>query len=296
MRVLITGSTGNVGKELVPFLIMSGHVVIEVSRNLEKSKNLFKDTTVKIDLNSDNFKELVELSRPDVVIHLAAYLTASDELNEIEALIQSNILLTSRLLNALSHTKIKAFINTGSFAEYNSGGQNFDPAYFYAATKIATRYIVDYFSKSFYFKQITIVPYTIYGGIDSKKKLIDYLIASINTQKPLDLSPGNQVLDFIHIDDVCKFYEKVLNKIDDLPDKIEFRLGSGVGKTPREAVKEIEEITGQSANINWGGVSYRKTDTMYSVADLYYSKVFLDWKPEVSFKEGVKNYIYKCNK
>ena len=118
-----------------------------------------------------NDKEKIIEFKPEIVIHLASYLSASDQFVDILKLIDANLLFLSKLLNAVSEIHLDLFINTGSFSEYRNGDEELIPAYFYAATKTASRSIVDYYSNNYGFKQTTIIPYTIYGGNDSQKKL-----------------------------------------------------------------------------------------------------------------------------
>jgi nucleoside-diphosphate-sugar epimerase len=219
---------------------------------------------------------------------LASYLTESDQLNDIEKLIDVNILFLSKVLNAVRKTELKLFINTGTFAEYHKGDDELLPAYFYAATKTASRAIVDYYANAYNFKQITIVPFTIYGGNDSQKKIIDIIFDSINSEIPLDLSPGDQVLDFIHVDDVTDFYILLLNNEEVIRSKSIYKIGTGKGHNLKQVADLIEVITKQKTNINWGGKSYRKSDIMFAVADIKFQKNEFYWGPKITLIEGIK--------
>ena len=197
MRILITGSTGFVGRNLVPILLKKSNLILEITRNIDKSNSLFGDSTEKYLITDEQeaFKLAIKQFNPEIVIHLAAMLTAADDYESIQKLLNSNISFLCRLLDALKETQIKLFVNTGTFAEYYKGDGVLDPAYLYAATKTASRAFIDYYSKTSNYKQITIVPYTIYGGRNSQKKIIDIIFDSIKSDVPIDLSPGNQLLD-----------------------------------------------------------------------------------------------------
>lgn len=296
MNILITGSTGYVGRHLVPKLIGKGHEVLEITRNISKSNQLYGDKTKKYQISDDQEKFTKEVTqfKPEVVIHLAAYLTANDDYATLQKLLNSNIEFLCRLLDTLKNTQLKLFINTGTFAEYYKGDKILDPAYLYAATKTASRSFLDYYSKVYKFKQATVVPYTIYGGIDSHKKIIDIIFDSLDNPTPVDLSPGEQVLDFIHINDVTNFYLQIINNYEKIPNKSIFQLGTGKGTTLRKLAEIIGTKTGKKANINWGGKPYRPSDVMYAVADTKYQQMFLDdnFLP-IDIKEGIKFYLKK---
>ena len=290
-KILITGSTGFVGRNLVPKLVAEGFEILEITRDISKSRNLFSSTTTKIQSNDTDFKEKIVKFSPNIVIHLASYLTSSDDWEDVKKLIDSNIVFLSKVLDSVSSSNLKLFINTGTFAEYYNGNDELLPAYFYAATKTASRSILDYYSNAYDFKQITIVPYTIYGGKDSQKKIIDIIHDSTLSIKPIDLTPGDQVLDFIHIDDVTDFYALVIKSINKLPEKVVFKLGTGIGYNLKHIASFIEEIKNVKTNINWGGREYRKSDVMYAVSNISVIKSILEWEPKISLKEGIRSYI-----
>lgn len=292
-RLLISGATGFVGKHLVPQLILEGYQVLEITRSISKSVMLFGESTFKVEVNDIDFNNKILEFKPEVVIHLASYLTSSDKWQDVEKLVNTNILFLSKILNAVSNIGIKLFVNTGTFAEYYKGDDVFQPAYYYAATKTASRAILDYYSNTYNFKQTTIVPYTIYGGEDSQKKIIDIIFDSTKQKEPIELSPGEQILDFIHIDDVVNFYTHIIDKMESLPIKVNFKLGTGVGHNLKELASCIETITNQKTNINWGGKAYRKSDVMRAVADLSEIKKTFNWEPKISLKQGVKKTILK---
>lgn len=290
-KILITGSTGFVGKHLVKKLYNEGHTILEITRNETKSIELFGHMTSKIEVNDTNFHNKILEFNPNVIVHLAAYLTSSDKWDDVEKLIDSNILFLSKLLNTVSKLKLDLFINTGTFAEYFNGDDNFNPAYFYAATKTASRSILNYYANAYNFKQSTVVPYTIYGGNDSSKKIIDIILESTKTKKKLELSPGEQVLDFIHIDDVTSFYLHLIKHKKKIPNKTNFKLGTGLGHNLKQVSSILESISNKKTNINWGGIKYRQSDVMYAVANLDEIKDKLTWKPKISLKEGIKKII-----
>jgi nucleoside-diphosphate-sugar epimerase len=290
MKILITGSTGFVGRHLIPKLIQQELDILEITRNIQTSNTLFGDKTKKHLITEDQeaFTKAVVAFRPDVVIHLASYLTSADSYQALDTLLQSNIYFFCRLLDALKDAGPALFINTGTFAEYFKGDNCFDPAYLYSATKTASRAFLDYYSKVYNFKQTTVVPYTIYGSKDSQKKIIDIIIDSLSSSTQTDLSPGEQVLDFIHIDDVTDFYLHLIDNLHQLPHKSNFQLGTGKGHTLKQLAGIIEFVTQKKSNINWGGKSYRPTDVMYAVADI---SNINSWHPKIPLSKGIALYV-----
>jgi nucleoside-diphosphate-sugar epimerase len=268
---------------------------LEITIEPEVSEKLYGKKTLKHTLteNQHSLSDALIAFKPEIVIHLASYLTANDDFLTMKRLIDTNVFFFCRLLDALKNSGLKMFINTGTFAEYFKGDNRFDPSYLYAATKTASRSFLDYYSKAYKFKQTTVVPYTIYGGLDTQKKIIDLIYDSISSETPLDLSPGEQILDFIHIDDVTDFYLNLVECYTSLPEKSNFQLGTGTGTSLKQLARYIEEITNKKTNINWGGKLYRSTDVMYAVADLEMHKKYFLRKPDISLLQGLANFVSK---
>ena len=293
MRILVTGSTGFVGSHLVPKILENGHEVLEITRNLDVSKKLYGNKTQKHFLtNSQESLERSVLSfNPEIAIHLASFLTPNDDYISLQKLLKANIEFFCRLLDSLKSSNLNSFINTGTFAEYYGGSEILEPAYLYSATKTASRSILDYYSRNYKFKQVTVVPYSIYGTVDTQKRVVDIIIDSISSKKAIDFSPGDQVLDFIHINDVTDFYMTIIDKIHELPNKSNFQLGTGKGHTIKQVTSVIERLLNKKTNINWGAKSYRSSDVMYAVANTDYSIHNLDWQPKLDLEEGIRLFL-----
>jgi nucleoside-diphosphate-sugar epimerase len=296
--MIITGSTGFVGRNLLPKLIQANHEIFEITINPDISKELYGDNTRQFYFINDNLNDLKnELNnfKPEALIHLASYLTSSDDTKDMRKLINSNIIFLCHVLDAVKESGLKWFINTGSFAEYYKGDGVLDPAYLYSATKTASRIFVDYYSKAYKYNYITIVPYTIYGGVDTQEKIIDLIFNSLESEKSVTLTAGNQVLDFIHIEDVVDFYITCLLNLHKIPNRTSFQLGTGTGHTLREITAIMEMSTNRSSNIAWGSKSYRPRDVMYAVDNISKQNYLFDWKPKIQIEDGIKKYLAERN-
>lgn len=293
MRILVTGATGFVGKHLVAGLQNTTHTLIVLVRDEAKFQSLpgKNDSIAVISTGESNWKTLVKEADPEMVIHLAAFLSSGDNETAIESLVNANLLFSTHLLDALRETAVKYFINTGTFAEYLNNDGILKPAYLYAATKSAFRSILSYYQSILNFRTINVIPYTIYGDLSVQKKVIDHIYESTWSDTPLLMSPGEQVLDFIHIEDVVSFYQTVIDNIGHFEeDYIEIHLGTGIGTTPKQIAGLVEKKTLHKTNISWGSLPYRKRDTMFSVAKEILPG-FINWKPTINIEEGLNKYI-----
>lgn len=280
MKILVTGGTGFIGRNLVPILqnILQIEQIFLLVRDKEKAKNIFEKKKLIIVTLEDN----IENTRIDKVVHLAAYLTSLDTKESIEKLIDSNLRFGTLVLDYIKSKEVQEFINFGTFAEYQFGN-GLDSAYLYSATKTAYRNILDYYSKTYNFKYYNVIPYTIYGGKDTQKKVIDYIKDSF--EKEVDMTFGEQVLDFIHVDDVCDFIIKLLLHDNEIPNKQEFFLGTGKGISIKELSSLLEKKYNKICKINWGKLDYRPNDIMYAVAPIGNNLKYLNWKASILLSE-----------
>lgn len=72
MRVFVAGSTGAVGKSLVPLLLESRHEVVALSRTSQKAKALeaLGATVALADaLNKEELTAAIRRAKPEVIIH-----------------------------------------------------------------------------------------------------------------------------------------------------------------------------------------------------------------------------------
>jgi CDP-paratose synthetase len=295
-RLLITGATGFIGQHLLPEIIkqLPEIKILTLNRHVDKAAAMFPFKQCKHieGLPTETIREF----NPEIAIHLATLNGVDICFSCIKPMIDTNITFGTELLNILGDCPdFKLFVNTGSFSEYASGTGQIDDAYLYAATKSAFRVLVSYYSRVRGFNYITATLYTVYGGKPTVKRLMDYLIASINAENPVPMTGGEQILDFIHVNDVVSFFVRLLNHpapFESLHHGEEFHLGTGTGTSIRELASLIEDIMGKKCNIQWGGRPYREQDIMYAVAPTSKNRSGIDWQANISLKEGLSTLIH----
>jgi CDP-paratose synthetase len=289
MKLLISGASGYIGSHLLKKIDTNKYELCILVRKQLKDISI---NSVVIDTTKTGWKKQVHSFNPEVVLHLASHLTSSDDESQIDKLIDANISFGTHLLDALKGTSVNTFINTGTFAEYHMRDGKKTPAYLYAATKTAFCSIIDYYQAVIGYRVFNIILYTVYGGTHSAKKLIDYIFESLDQSKSVNMTPGEQVLDFIHIDDVVDFYKTLLSNLGNFKNNYnEIHIGNGDGITPKRIAGLMETITGKKTNINWGGLPYRPNDTMFSVAPKELSGHQIGWEPSLTIEEGIRLYI-----
>uniref|UniRef100_UPI001EDB8A8B NAD-dependent epimerase/dehydratase family protein n=1 Tax=Buttiauxella sp. S19-1 TaxID=941430 RepID=UPI001EDB8A8B len=121
MKLLLTGTTGYIGKKTAEFLVKSGHEVHSLIRKLPDSTNMSKENIQYHLITQSSIKDIVCNVKPDIVIHIASKFLAAHDYDDVEDLISSNITFPTQLLDAMCLAGVENFINTGtSWQHYNS--------------------------------------------------------------------------------------------------------------------------------------------------------------------------------
>lgn len=290
MNILVTGATGFLGRHLIPQLLKIPNAkIICICRDIQKFKTLFVDE--RLECIETRYIDKISEYHPDIVIHLAAKLTARGTETVIEDYITSNISFGAKLLESMISCKdISLFLNFGTVAEYKFGAHKICAANIYGATKVAFEKILEYYSSLLGFKYLHLIPYTIYGGVDTNRKVLDIILESINIDSPVKMSEGKQVLDFINVNDIVSFIIFLINNkgvIDCLPNGERVHLGSGIGHSLREVASIVENISGKKCNINWGALEYRQSEIMHAVAPIG-ELINIGWKPSHSLEHDLE--------
>lgn len=192
MNILITGSSGFVGKHLTKSLKKNNKIV---EFDLKNGRDIFNQKLLEKHLN-----------RIEVVIHLAAFVSGIESWNKPEEYLLNNGIGTYKVIMAAIKKKVKKIIIFSSAAVYG------DPLTPYGASKIFAETI-----SRCYKDQIEIVivrPFNIYGkGQNSAYGYVIHNFAEgIRKNKQIEIfGTGNQTRDFIFVDDVVSTIEQLIN-------------------------------------------------------------------------------------
>lgn len=285
-RAIVTGATGFVGSNLCKYLIENNWEVSIISRPSSDYTNinsvLNKVQLFEYDGNVEKLISFFREKEADVVFHLASLFIAEHESNQINQLVDSNIKFGLHILEAMKESSTKQLINTGtSWQHYHTNEYN--PVDLYAATKQAYESLIKYYTEAENIRCITLKLFDTYGETDTRPKLINLLHKFADENKQLNMSPGEQVLDLVHVDDVVKAYVKAYEYLCQQDVKHEdFGVGTGNPVTLKELINIFEEGTGKKIDVNWGGRSYRKREVM-NIWNGY--SVLPDWEATINIKK-----------
>lgn len=290
---LITGATGYIGSHLANLMLKlkwKVYIIYRQDSDTHYINGILKDLNkIKYDGDINILINLFKKINPDVVFHLAASNTKKNNQVCVNSIIQSNILLGTEILEAMSHSKSRVFINTGTYWQnYNSDIYN--PVDLYAASKEAFEKIIQYYTDAFDFKAITLRLFDVYGEDDERPKLLNILKKAVQTGESIDTSPGEQYLDLVHIKDVCNAYLKAYELINKQKHKSNDIYGVSSGKTIqlKELIVLINCIFEKNINVNIGNLSYKKREVLFPYRKY---KKLPNWNPKIELEEGLYKFI-----
>ena len=289
LKVLVTGGSGFLGSHLVRQLVAQGWNTTALLRERSETTNLQamgvmdRITVARMGPRCDGLGDIVQRARPDIVIHTAAFSRSSDSVQGINDLIESNILFPALLLAHMRDVGCETFVNTGTSWQ-NCDGANFSPFNVYAASKQALEDLVQSFCLDG-LRAITLRLFDTYGPGDTRNKIIDLVIRAMLTGQPLKMSPGEQILDLAHIDDVARAFviAAQLAHSQSAPGHVVYA-APGHRIILRDFAAMVGKLADREMPIIWGGRPYRPREVMVPFEGL---TPLLGWHPIIDFRTGI---------
>ena len=283
MKVLITGITGFVGSRLAIKLTDDGCVVAGLVRQNNKRENEY---LYGYEGTFASVKNAIDIFKPQVIIHLATTYF-SDDANTIDGIASTNISLPLFLFEATRNSSIK-IICAGSYWQFGNKGDS-SPIDVYAASKTAADHIVEYYALKENRLAVILYFYGTYGSHDERGKILDYMLQSIVIGKKLKLSPGNQKLNLVHIDDVVRALQIIVMDEDLTSGKVhKFGVYSDTSYTLREIISICQEYYNRTVKVEFGAVPYRERELM---EPQYPYPMVPGWNQRVMLKDFIKLFF-----
>lgn len=288
MKILITGATGFIGRNLTKRLVADEHDIHVLVRQGPDQSFLPESITVHvIPGDQTGFETLFGQDKFDGLVHLATFFTSAHTASDLELLIEANITFGTQLLEEASVSNLPWFINTGTFSQY-SGPDNNVSANLYSATKQAFADIVQYYAALDKTNIMTLELFNTFGEGDTRKKIFNLWDTASRTGEPMDMSPGDQIIDISHVDNIVDGFYRAIellhkDKNRSLNGK-KFTLPSSERMSLRELASVFAEVIGRPLKINFGAEPYRPLEIMNPI----HGNPLPGWTPRVSLREGIK--------
>ncbi len=328
MPILITGVAGFIGFHLCRRLLNEGENIIGIDnlnnyydqslkldrlknlKNLKKGSFIFKKISLE---NKDQLTEVFNKYKPKEVVHLAAQAGVRYSIINPDAYAFSNLVGFLNILENCRTNKIKHLVFASSSSVYGgnvnipfSESQNVDhPISLYAATKKSNELLAHSYSHLYDIPSTGLRFFTVYGPWGRPDMALFLFTKAIIEQKPIKIfNEGNMIRDFTYIDDITESLIRVIkkppnnnsgfdkNKADPSESWGPYKIFNIGNSDPIPLMNFIDEIE-LSLNLKAEKIfmPMQPGDVKQTFADTNKLEKWINYKPNTTIKEGIKNFI-----
>jgi len=291
-RALVTGASGFIGSHLLRHLTESGWETAVLLRPAAAEAFAARQAPCAIypitGQTADVVRAVAEF-QPEVVFHLASLFLGSHTSAQLEPLISANILFGAQLLEAMHLAGVRRLVNAGTLWQ-NYDSATYRPANLYAAAKQAFEDILAYYADAAQVRAITLRLCDSYGPGDRRRKLIPLLLENLRSGELLAMSPGEQVVDLAHVDDICRAFlhaAAILGGPDRDPAPAVYAISGGERRTVCEVAATLEEVAGARLSVQFGALPYREREVMSP----WTGPALPGWRPQITLHDGLRDLL-----
>lgn len=286
-NILVIGGTGFIGRHLIKKCLKKSYNITCISSKKISDKTAFKKVNYLI-CDIRNKKKLQDLLKKKIhyVINLGGYVDHSNK----KKTLGSHYYGCKNLVDIFLNKKIVHFVQLGSGLEHGDikspqkESNICNPKSTYSLAKyMASRYLLKQHKKN-NFPCTVLRLYQAYGPWQKSNRLIPMVIESCLNKEEFPCTSGNQIRDFLYIDDLISLILKVLSNKKTFGKII--NAGSGKAIKIKNLIKKIKKISGGGIP-KYGKLKMRKDETKNMYPSINTAKNLLNWKPKYSIETGL---------
>jgi GDP-4-dehydro-6-deoxy-D-mannose reductase len=276
-KILVTGSNGFIGSNLIPKLHSAGYQVIPIDIH---DGDIAKEETWK------------NLPGTNVVVHLAAKSFVPESWLNSHEYFRCNLLGTAAALNyCKTHHSRMIFLSSYMYgnAELMPINENakLNPTNPYALSKKLAEELCAFYARNLGVETTILRPFNIYGPGQSENFMIQSVISQIIKGGAIHVKDLEPKRDYVYIDDVVN---AILKAITIKSSWNTVNIGSGISYSVSEVIQILQDILGTNLPVVSGN-ERRQGEIMNTVADIEKAKEVLGWQPLINFHNGLRKII-----
>lgn len=294
-RLFLTGASGFIGSHVTRAALAAGSQVAALVMPGDPLTRL-QDVVGQMTLIEGEMKDLPGLRpvlakwSPEACIHLAWYVEPGnyqDSPGNLSCLAES---LT--LLQELPQIHCNRVVVAGTVCEYDTdaGFLREDsptrPTTLYAASKLALNLLGQQLAAKAGFTLAWGRAFYLYGPSEDERRAVPGLIRSLLGRKPFPATLGEQIRDYLHVEDVASAFCTLADK----GAEGTYNICSGNPVTMRALMETVEEIVGHPGLIHFGERPANTWDPPFVCGDNHKLRD-LGWKPRYTLRSGLTQTI-----
>ncbi len=311
--ILITGGAGFIGTNLCEYFLSKGYFVIcldNFSTGFRHNLTLFEKNDhfklIEGDIrNLEKCKEAV--INVDYVLHQAALGSVPRSINDPITTNEVNVSGFLNMLVASKEANVKRFIYAASSSTYGDSeslpkiedtiGKPLSP---YAITKYVNELYADIFSKTYGLETIGLRYFNVFGRKQNPNGayaavIPKFVMQLMKHESPVINGDGNFSRDFTYIDNVIQMNELAMLTQNKEALNTVYNTAFGDRTTLNEMVTSLKEYLSDYdaaiANVEVIHGPNRAGDIPHSLASIEKAKKLLNYTPNFSFQQGLKEAV-----
>lgn len=137
-------------------------------------------------------------------------------------------------------------------------------------------------------------PFNVYGPGEKQPRILPYLVACATDGVPAEVTAGEQVRDFLHVDDLAEALIRTALSLGQRPSWEVLNLGSGRPLHLKEFIGHAADSLlrrGLPLEVRFGAKPYRPQDAMRCVPELSKMRRQLGWTPATELQAGIDSAV-----
>jgi nucleoside-diphosphate-sugar epimerase len=295
-KVALIGSTSFLVSNLAPFLNSEDYTLSFFGR---KPNGDFPEAPFHLFNYPETTLDFEPLLQSDIIVFASSLGVQHGQNDPADHVYEVNAFLPSKLLLFLEKNNFKGSIFT--FGSYSEIGKNnleytsfseeelinspYSVANAYAGSKRVLTHFIH--NNSFSFSYYHLILPTIYGPGENKNRLIPYIIDSIRSNKEMSLTQGEQIRQYIYIEDLSKLIKEMSKT---LPDSGIYNVFAAETLKIKEVIEKI--FSHLKGNKNLIRTNTRREDVAMNSLILNSSKLekIISFKPSVLIEDSIEKY------
>jgi dTDP-glucose 4,6-dehydratase len=268
LKIMLTGAAGFIGSNLTKYLHDQNHQIYAVDKltyasDFKRIKDLVQKSCTE-DIVTFPWASEIDRFKPDAILNLAAESHVDNSIKDCSNFIQSNVVGVQKILEGIRASETKPLLIHWSTDEVygdlplpkddpNKEAQPFKegdalkPNSPYSASKASADLLIRAFRKTYHdFNVVVVRPSNTYGPNQHTEKLLPLAISKIlNGEKVPIYGIGENVREWLWIEDQCKIINLLLQKWKEQPDKVVnriFNIGSGIYRDNLSTIQMLSAL------------------------------------------------------
>lgn len=283
-KILVTGGAGYIGSHTVHLLRRRGYEVVvvdDLSRGHEHNVDAGSFHRLNL-LDTEALTRLLTVEKCEAVIHFAAYIAVGESTQNPELYFTNNVSGSISLFTSMNRAGIKRLVFSSTAAVYGTPERvpitedfPYAPVSPYGDSKVMVEKILAWLDEFRGLRSICLRYFNACGaepdsGLgeehDPETHLIPLLLRAIDTGQPVTIfgedyetPDGTCIRDYVHVSDLAEAHILAVESLMKGATSNKFNVGTGEGRSVREVMRAVEEVTGQKIPYKVGATARRRS-------------------------------------